>query len=74
MHRFKKIRQTDIAELTFASYLKYIDTKSSAAVRRVSTKHYVHVHTSFPDFVLMLEGADDETRAKYRVSDEYEEC
>lgn len=73
MHRFKKIRQTDIAELTFASYLKYIDAKVAAAVR-ITTRSYVHVHASFPEFVIMLEGADDETRAKYRVSDEYAEC
>lgn len=68
-HRFKKLRCTSIVDLTFASYLNYIDSQIADA----SFFETAYEHTSFSDFFAGLETADAETRDEYRPSDEYEE-
>lgn len=71
-HKFKKQRISSVVELTFVNYLKYIDMQVVASRDGSNDKSFTKL-TSFPDFWMSLEGADDETRNTFRVSDEYEE-
>lgn len=73
-HKFKKQRLSSVVELTFVNYLKYIDMQVGASrLLDLNRSTSFTKLTSFPDFWMSLEGADDETRNAFRVSDEYEE-